>query len=574
MIYRFVSMLLVVLSVHNSSFAGNRQAEVDAGQDGNRHGAAGAIITVGILSAAAAGTGAFFLIRRSRRERHHGDSIIALVEQAWDSAAVLYASEKYRSAVMQLQKITERWYDYENYSRRYRKRRHVDPDSIRVVIASCDFLEGMIEPIKVLSTRAERLPLDEFGLSKISRQQIAGIKHSLRHEMDSILTLHSNHRSGLTYSFRHIEERILKADSLLEALYPRQKKNFTIKNRFHYNRAMESSDTVALRRFVEDCDYYQVDKEWCQRARLAMQGAQAVGEAPPAFANRNMSRTEVIHAEYRRAMQSKRIEVLETYMKKYSDRKYRRYRREAKLDSVRVALRLLRRKINEEIAFNKAFPRFGSGQVNTITLNSKGLSGATEDAFKATWYNLRQETAKLPSIRLPASLTIDYTRQPPMIMLDAVISPEHDIEKTPVKRGTTYRVSCLVPAMNLLHRYKLLTVTLLKEGKEFKEGLDGVIDFQMTKVSQATYILRLRKPEQSGALLFYAKESSEADVDTSRKFQFYDFYEIVMKDGENRRFPIYPGSLPSITPSLSANPAEKEAGRQFFGEEAVTQRQE
>lgn len=522
-----------------------------------------AILTIG--AAAGAGVGAFFLIRRARRERRQADSVIALVEKAWQRSAKQYAAEHYREAVQELQGISANWYQYEQYSARYRKNRKVHSDSIQRVIASCDFLEGMIPVVSSLARYAERLPTDEFALSKMSRREVQTAKDYLQTSMDSLLNAYPNHRSGLRYSMRHIDKRLRSLDSLIQVSYDDRKADFTFKNRFYYNRAVDKGDTASLRQFVDDCDYFQVDREWCQRARLAMEGREGADAEQPVAAlppGKKMSTADSIEAAFTYAMQSKRIEVLEDYVRKYSSRRYRSRsrRRLVRIEEVKAALRQLRSEVETELAFNRAYPRFGNGDFKNIALTVKGVSGATEQLLHLAWDSLETEVSKLPSIRFPASLTIDYTSQPPMILLDAVVSSRHDIEKSLVNSRPAFRIISLIPAMELLHRFKLLSLQMIgNSGGD--HAANSVTDFLQKKVQTAIYGLRLHAAGDKGTILFYAREPEP----NGGALRFYDFYDLTIRDSA-KRFSIYPGSLPNIIPSLSSDSLEHKMTAEFFGE--------
>lgn len=563
---QLIVFLVLVFGIHSVFADVMQQPSVDddfasAESEEEKINIVGAVIAIG-LAAGAVGAGGYFLYRRAKHQRHYADSVITSVEGLWNRASILYASEKYREAVRQLQLITASWYEYEKCSRKYRQKRHVHPDSIKAVIASCDFLESMITPIRNISRRAERLPVDEYGLSRMSRREILTLRNSLQKSMDSILVRYPNHRIGLRHSMRHISRRIRMADSLQNASYAQRKRDFVVKNRFYYNRAMESGDTAALHSFVDDCGFYQVDKEWCQRARIALKD---YAERSPATLSppKKMSTNDSIRYAYKQAMQSRQIEVLEEYIKKYSGRRYRRRRRIAKVDNVRKALGRLRREINAVIAFNKSYPRFGNGDIDDIDITIRGLSKSAEVSFNLSWKELKQELTKLPSIRLPASLLIDYANQPPTILFDAIASPEYDMEELQVNGRKAFRVNALFPAVSLMHKCKLMAIDKLKRSKSKSYGDNKVITYQIEKVAAANYILRLRKPGNRGAIVFYARGVVD-ERDSSSTLVYYDFYDLSTSRHHLKRFPIYPSTLPNVIPSLSSDPLELEMGTAFF----------
>ncbi len=520
------------------------------------------IVTASIVAASAATAGAFLIYRRETISRCRADSIINIVETSWDSSSRLYEAERYREAVAQLQKIIEVWYDYEKYSRKYRKKRRVDPDSIQAVIASCDFLESMIPPIKNLTELAERLPEDEFSLSKFTRRELAEAQKYIRNAIDSILAANPNHRNALEYSFRHINKRLQTVDSLIEMTYEQRRADFTAKNRYYYNRAVESQDTEAIRRFVEDCDYYHVDKEWCQRGHIILR-ERSGGDYPTAsLPAKKMGVKDSIQLEYEKAMTSKRIELLEAYIAKYSSAKYRKYSRHLRLDNVKETLRKLRLVIEKESALNKNYPRFGKTNDFKIPLSIKGLSSMSENAFTISWENLRSETSRLPAVRQPAKIDIDFTSRSPLIILEAAISPEHDVERLIINSRKVFHITCLLPVMKHLQRFKRVAIELIKKDGAKNSMPDEIINYEINKISSAIYGLRLNKPENAGAIFFYSKDNDENPI----SIQFYDFYDITAASFPVKRFPIYPGSLPRIIPSLSSDTLEQRMGENFFGE--------
>jgi|GEM_PF-1795567 len=563
-------VLLVATSSFSQDISFSDPLSAESAPVEKKKSSAGAVITVTTLVTVAAGAGVFFLYRRLRGERERADSITAIVEGLWDSAAALYNAQQYRGAVEYLKKIPDHWHEYEHYSSGYRKTRRIQPDSISAVIASCDFLERMIPVVTPMIEYAQTLPTEEEELSKISRSRIRNAQNYLRRSIDSILTLHSNHRVALEYGFRPIEERLRQTDSLLHATYNQRKQDFALKNRFYYNRAMESSDSNALREFVDDCDHFDIEKEWCSRARIALDGKSDSAEkrAIGPLAKR-MTLRDSIRADLREALASRRIETLEAYISKYSGRRYRAYRSVSDIAAAQAALRQLRLEISEQARFNKTWPRFSNPDAKPdIPINTKGISSASEEAFGVAWQTMRNDLARLPDIRLPAHLDIDYTIEPPVLLLDAAISPQHDIEKSSINGRPSYRITCLLPAMKLLDDLKLRTVSMLRERKSSTEKFDGALDYQINKVESAMYMVRLKRAGDGakGYVIFYARAGDKKSVQESAKpVQFYDFYDLSADGMTTKRCPIHPGSLPNIIPSLSPDSLERILGEEFFG---------
>jgi hypothetical protein len=283
-----------------------------------------------------------------------------------------------------------------------------------------------------------------------------------------------------------------------------------------------------------------------------------------AVLDRKMSVIDSIRFYYRRAMQSNQIELLEAYIAKYSSRRYRYRKRYTKLDSAKAALHSLQLLVKKQVTFNKEYPRFGNGAFEDFPILTKGLNGLNKQLFQKIWHDLYQDVVKLPSVRLPSSLTVDYTSQPPAITLNAVIAPQYDVIKTNVGSGNNYHINCLLPVMELLQRLKMLVVAALLEKGSVNAQRSDLVEYQIKKINKAVYIVHLSKPHKKGTLLFYAKDKTNSSIPTDESIQFYNFYDISVEDKKTTRFPIYEGSLPNLIPSLSSDASELQLGTAFF----------
>ena len=86
------------------------------------------------------GTASFFIIRNKIRDRHHGDSIIAYVNSAYDSSIYYFDKDLYSAASVNFRKAIK----YEKEYQKYRVKRHIPQsfsfDSLKGAALSCDFL--------------------------------------------------------------------------------------------------------------------------------------------------------------------------------------------------------------------------------------------------------------------------------------------------------------------------------------------------------------------------------------------------------------------------------------------------
>ncbi|MCX7726679.1 MAG: hypothetical protein N2053_07495 [Chitinispirillaceae bacterium] len=560
---QLIKFSLLSLLIIRFSFSDDIVAESTPVKEKNN--TIGVIITVTLISASAA-AGGYLFYRFFFKDWQKADSVISIVEKAWDSSAVLYSLRRYNDAISQLQKITDLWYDYEKYSKRFKRKRHIDPIVIRNVIASCNFLKEMVKTVDLFSEYAEQLPLDEFELANIDRKQIIDKKAYIEQSIDSIMYLYPNHRDAILYSFSHIRKRIEILDSLLEQMYQQKRKEFSLKNRFYYNQAVERKDTSAILQFIDDCSYYQVEKEWCFRARMLMEKNTPTPQKVT-IPNKKMSVKDSIQYAFTEAIESGRIELIEAYIKKYSSRKYSTYKKIAMIDSATKILSALRENIDKKLILSNQFPLFANiDDIENIHLTIKGLSDYSERAFNIAWDILSPQISRIPFIRAPASLTIDYTANPPTIMLDAFIITDLDIEKSQINAKKAYKISCLVPTMSFLEKLRDKTIDFLKEimaQKIKKETMGDFFEYEIKKIKTANFVVRLSDANKKGYIVFYAK-GAERENSQKRKINFYDFYDISTVNYQPKRIPIYPGSLPFLIPELSSDPIERWMCSEFF----------
>lgn len=519
----------------------------------------GLILTIGAVSVAAASAATWYLLRRAKQHRLRADTLFTTVETAWDSAAVLFDRELYRRAVEQLQVIPPLWDDYRAASQRYHHTTRVNPDSIATIVASSTFLETLAPIARRLTDTLAHLPTDEHALSQMHRLEVTRVIAYASAIIDSILQVQPEYRTATLFACRHITNTTEQVTALLQSVYPQKKLEFSLKNKYYYNQALSSADSSTLRTFVADCDYYQCDKEWCERARLAhARGTAPLPRNQPP--GRKTTAVDSMNNAFRAAMESRQLEQLEAYITRFSMRKYRRLN--TRIDSARIAVRLLRQEIQKQMQLNETHPLFTHATTKYIDFTIKGLSHLAEEAFVAAWSDLRNQTAALPSIRLPAALTIDYTLNPPLLLFDATIAPEKDCKKTTNAHITTYALPPLVPVMELLNNLKQQTIEQVQRTATSPAQPFDATAQEMKKINFVAYTVRFRKPDNS-AITLYAK-AALAPAAKQDAVEFYPFYDLISGDGTNHRFSVTTGTLPNFTPAAAADTLERTMGLRFF----------
>lgn len=494
----FVTIFLIILSSAESLES-----------KGNK---AGAVILTS-AGGIALGTGIFFLIRNNIRDRNYGDSIISAVETFWDRSEKAFVNEDYISCIHYLNKVQSMRSDYKKYTSKRDRKRLFDIDSVDSFISRCRLLEDLGSSVAKIYNYSETFPEDEYELSQVDRNELVEKLQMYNEFIDSIESANQSQKETVRYGFRAPLQRMAKLDSLIKSTYNQAKQDFSLKCKFYYNRAYESGDTNELRKFVNNCDYYQVDKKWCIQARSILESVDSHRSQTVATGFKALAPLDSMRLQYDIAMKSGRIDLLEKYISRYSKGPFRR--KLSKIDKAQNMLNSLEGNLKAQTQWNKSHPLFANCDTSKFSIVVKGLNGEIETVFVNEFNSLTGEFKKVKGVRFPAGVVIDYSYSPSILLFKGFIDCKSDVVRTENDGLYCYTFSGVNKTMELLNRLKQNVVKLLSQSSRI-----GVRETE--SIRSAAYIVRLRK-NNSEYITFYGKENTTGK---NGNVDFYDFYDI------------------------------------------------
>jgi hypothetical protein len=477
------------------------------------------------------------------------DSLISAVESNWIAARQLIEKDNYSDATSKLKEILAEIDIYKAYCSKNKKRERVFKDTVNLLISNCRFLESLVPQINKLTLWSDSIPDNSDELLLKNRHQLLAIQKRCKDAINEQIRSNPDKRGAIRFGFRKSIIKLNLLDSLLRDVYDQEKDEFSLKCKFFYNRAVESNDTAQIRKFVNDCDYYQVDKEWCTRARmiLAVTDTQSV-KAEAVITKEKLSDTEMMKLQYQQAMISGRIDLLENYIAKYNRKKIRKS--ESKIDSVRIMLEKVKKEIAAQAAYDKAHPLFANADPAKLDISIKGLSLSTQNVFRDVIEKNRDQLKNIHGIRFPASMQLDYSGSHPTLYMNAFINCGRDVQSTVTDSGTLFTIKGVTQLMRFLNHIKKSASKSVQE-KTASE-----------KIALAAYVVRLRKSTDE-YITFYGKENIESE-DSEQDFSYYDFFDLTVNDQKDIRFPNKPSD--SVMLLKSESESEKNLlGMSFFG---------
>ena len=396
------------------------------------------------------------------------------------------------------------------------------------------------------------LPGSEDILVGQNRHRVSETIKRCRWVIDSIVKSNTAQAESVRHGFRYSILKLDSLDSMFVNVYEQEKANFSFKCKFFYNRAVETKDTSVLREFVEDCDYYQVDKEWCNRARMVL----SPHEQPIlkyAVAGVSQAIVDTLKMEYDQAIISGNIELLEQYIKKYSARRFRR--KNTRIDSAKIVLNSLKMELAEAVSFDKDHPLFANADMAEMELKVKGLQGSDDEGFRNAFEKAKGSLRSVSGIRFPASVVIDYSSRPPILFLNAYVSCKKDVERKTTDNGVAYTMESVPELMNFLNRIKLTVVEdLNKEGPGKQK--------EARELRQVAYVVRLMKNNEEYITL-YGKENVKAGQG-SGAFSFYNFFDLTVKDKKDTRLNNKASHIIEVQSSDDSDMLRRELVNRFF----------
>lgn len=463
------------------------------------------------------------------------DSLITAVENNWSAARQLIERDEYTNATDKLEKILLEIDTYKTYCSKNRKKERVFKDTVNLLISNCRFLESMVPQINKLRLWSDSIPDNSDDLILSNRHQLLTIKKRCKDFINEQIRSNPDKKGAIRFGFRKSIIKMNLLDSLLSDVYDQEKSEFSLKCKFYYNRAVESNDTAQIRKFVDDCDYYQIDKEWCTRARMILAGMDSQTAKEKVIAKDKLSDTDIMKIQYQQAMLSGRIDLLESYISRYNRKKIRKS--ESKIDSVRIVLEKVKKEIAAREAYDKAHPLFANADLAKLDINIKGLSLSHQNVFRDVIGKSREQLKSIRGIRFPASIQLDFSGTHPMLYMNAYINCENDVQRTVTDSGTLFTIEGVTQVMSFLNHIKK-TASISVQEKTASQ-----------RIALAAYVVRLRKNADE-YITFYGKEKVESQ-DSEEDFSYYDFFDLSVNKQKDVRFPNKPSDSVMLLKSES-----------------------
>lgn len=496
------------------------------------------------VGAAIISCGTLFIVNKMIEKKQLRDSVISSVENNWRTIRPLIEKDNYREAVESLKRIESEIDKYQMYCKANKKSQIVFRDTVQQLLINSKFLDSLAPQIKLVMSWADSIPENTDDLTSQDRHLIISIKDRCKDAINKEIKNNPNKKGAIRFGFRRPIIKINRLDSLFDAIYDQERNAFSIKNKFFYNRAVQTNDTIQIRKFVEDCDYYQVDKEWCTRARLILNSIDTQSVDTVKLSDTiKLNEIEQMRLQYQQAMVSGRIDLLEQYFIKYNKKRIRKS--ESKIDSIKIMLKKIKTEVDNDMAYNKAHPLIANADLSQIQISVNGLPQPVHDKIVKTVYENLDQLKTIQGIRFPLRLQFECAGSNPIILLNASFNCRKDVQITVTDSSKIYTINGLPQLMLFLNRIKKTT----------SESLDD--EEVARKLNLAAYAIRLQKSTEE-YVTFYGKENTKHD-NSKDKFLFYDFFDLTVQDQKDLRFTNTP------THSIEILQSENESQKYLLG---------
>jgi hypothetical protein len=474
-----------------------------------------------------------FFLKRIKLERIHGDSVIAKVNTTLDSAWLYYANENYPGADMFFTEVVKMWDDYVMFTEKRKLTRKITRDSLETIVSDCKLLWSLQSPLDQVSTLLfpiTSIP-DELVLHK--RQDVLDTLKKAENAINVIAEASGNKSAIVLRAFSKPLQHISSIRECFDKIYDQEKNNFSLKSRFNFNRAVDSKDTLQLRNFADDCDYYKVDKEWCRKAKemlgdttittIVMQNLPDAHRKLVKGKPVKMTAVDSMHNAYKLATESKDIKLLESYISVYTSRKFKKS--DSKIDSAAMLLQRLKNDKAHENNFFTSHPLLSERNNDSIALTLKGIDPQYQALFANAVNELSMELKNATGLRAPVTLTIEQTSDGLNMFFLAYSYPSYDLKVQNTSDSVVYSFDGVAWTVNFLHKIKQHVLKEFSLNNNMQTMNNAVY---MNSLLAPVYIVRLRKNE-SQDLTMYAY-SSQQTIAEPKYFPFYDISDSVKKN--------------------------------------------
>jgi len=474
-----------------------------------------------------------FFLKRIKQERLHGDSIIAKVNSTLDSAWFYYENENYPGADMFFTEVVKMWDDYVVYTDKRNLTKNITRDSLEIIASDCKLLWSLQRPLDQVSTLLFPITSIPDELVMHRRQDVLDTLSKAENAINVIAEASGNKRAIVLRAFSKPLQHIRSIHECFEKIYDQEKNNFSLKSRFNFNKAVDSKDTLQLRSFADDCDYYKVDKEWCRKAKEMLGDTTAttvvMQNIPDAHKKLlkgkpvKMTAVDSMHNAYKLATESKDIKLLESYVSVYTSRKFKKS--DSKIDSARMLLQRLKNDKAHEDNFFTSHPLLSERNNDSIALTLKGIDPHYRALFANAVNALSKELKNATGLRAPVTLTIEQSSDGLNMFFLAYSYPSYDLKVQNTSDSVVYSFDGIAWTVNFLHKIKQQVLKEFSLNNNMQTMNNAVY---MNSLLAPVYIVRLRKNE-SQDITMYAY-SSQQTIAEPKYFSFYDISDSVKKN--------------------------------------------
>ncbi|MGE5670246.1 MAG: hypothetical protein ACM31E_02305, partial [Fibrobacterota bacterium] len=474
-----------------------------------------------------------FFLKRIKQDRLHGDSIISKVNTTLDSAWLYYANENYPGADMFLSEVVKMWDDYVRYTEKRELAKKITRDSLETIVSDCKLLWSLQRPLDQVCTLLFPITSIPDELVQHKRQDVIDTLKKAEDAINVIVEASGSKRAVVLRAFSKPHQHIASIRECFDKLYDQEKNNFSLKSKFNFKKAVDSKDTLQLRSFADDCDYYKVDKEWCRKEKemlgdttittVVMQNIPDAHKKLIKGKPVKMTAVDSMHNAYKLAMESRDIKLLKTYISTYTSRKFRKS--ESKIDSAAILLQRLKNDKAREDNFFTSHPLLSERNNDSIALTLKGIEPQCLPLFTKVVNSLAGELKNTTGLRAPVTLTIEKNNEGLSMFFLAYSYPSYDIKVQQTSDSVVYSFDGIAWSVQFLHKIKQQILKEFSLNNNMQTMNNAVY---MNSLLSPVYIVRIRKNE-SQDITMYAY-SGQQTIAEPKYFSFFDISDSKKKN--------------------------------------------
>lgn len=471
------------------------------------------IIALVITGSSAAIATSSYYIYKSIKQNKEENQYFSYIEKQIKHADSLFTNHKYVQSKPYYDTVNLQYQEYTKKKTKRKQQPLINKDTLQYRLGAINTYETLFPILDKINKTIDKLPSDQSELAIQNRHLILNELEIYRKRIDSLIQKNLLYKPILYHELKSTFQKMNTIDSMYTKIYETQKLNFSLKCKFFYNRAVETRDTTMLRQFVKDCDYYSVNKTWCDQARMILNPI--AKDTQPIVTTIAISESphDQFQTEYSTIMMKPDIRNLEGFLKKYSGKKYKAYKQQ--LQNVKVTLDSLNKILALENIYNQKHPYLADYLAkNQVNVLCKGVSDSSCKVIQNTINTKVSVLSITPNLRGPMIMYYDQSQKTPLLVLNAFINPKRDISINPINDTQSTIIFPSIP-----NSFEFLLQCATDLSKSYTDLIPAQ-DFQVA--------CRLRISE-SDNITFYANISKG-------KINFYDIIEFSSKDLKYIRF--------------------------------------